>query len=369
MKKFVGLIVVLAVSSQSAIASGTKNGPDSPASDVLMYYKDGNEVVVKNCGTNHPVIKSRSDCGGPENRVPISVFQRALDDRRLISAAYTKVDSSNFISISSIRESYVYSALEQFDASKGECGTDEILNGTYDHPGGAPKVGDAAWLENLWMSSANASVVGGWGARVKNCAGLHYCPIDAAKRGLTCIKSGPDAGEISWTNPNGQKVIWKLVARKRDRSTGKFYEVWQDSHSLKLWGDALDGGDMYGNQSGAYSHYSAVELNATGKVVGEKACAPTNDPQQAAIARTANAGVDDKSWGLPTSSELLEADADGMSHVLPNMNSAFWSATLSDGGQDRADTSVISQGLLSLNHRLASSYDRALSCSVRCVGR
>jgi hypothetical protein len=423
MKKVIGLVAILAMSSQSALAIGPLISgihPDisvvGPGGEVIIYYKDGNDIVVKNCGTNYPVIKNRSDCqgGGPENRVPVSVFKHALASEFLLSdadklkpltpaeakayrqhdsgkvdaltqqkqvldakmariqafiqqygadsktsqdqantqkllndvrgqlasvsgggAAVQKVNaiindlvdkqiaSSTITSVSSARQSdqAAYTLLKNFDASKAECGTDEILNGTYDNPNGAPTKSDkAAWLENLWVNSANASVNGGWGARVKDCAKIHYCPADAAQRGLTCIKSGPDAGELSWTNSSsGQTVIWKLVARRRDPSTGEFHEVWQDSHSLKLWGDTLDG---------SYSHYNAVELNAAGKVVGEKACAPTNDPQQSAVAKSANAGVDDKSWGLPTIKEFQQANDDGITQVLPNMGHWFWSASL-----------------------------------------
>ena len=447
MKKAAGLIVVLAMSSQSALAIGPLNigiHPDlsvvGPGGEVIIYYKDPTDssyIIVKNCGSNYPVIKTRSDCqgGGPENKVPVEVFKRALksefllgdadklkpltpaevksyrqhdasgvdaltqqqqtlkahldkiaafikqygadsqtnqDDestRALLADVQTQLTSThgsaaaaqkvntmindlvnkitspdykdangNIPSVSSARNSdqAAYTILKQFDASKAECGTDEILNGTYDNPNGTPdKAGKAAWLEKLWVSEAVASVPGGLGARMKNCAQL-------------------PKSSVSYTNSStGQTTIWKLIARQRDPHTGEFHEVWQDSHTLKLWGDTLDG---------TYTHYNAVELDATGKrVVGEKACAPTNDKDQAAVAKSANAGVDDKSWGLPTIKEFQQANDDGITQVLPNMSHWFWSSSLNPDNAD--DAQLFYGNWSSLNYR---RYD---DDSVRCVGR
>lgn len=456
MKKVAGLIAVLALSSQWAAAFDISLS--GPGREVLMYYQDGNNIVVKNCGNNSPVIKVRSDCSGKETDIPIDIFKENLKAQLLLRDYlphvpvdfnalsrqknqfkaqldkindYIRINENNnpdpkskltreqlqkelagiqkqlnqnpvadpnsqarkaaiqranalvstlvdqMIASSTIKhvaststgsDKLIYSLLKKFDPSQVECGTDEILNGTYDNPNGTPvNAHKAAWLEIFWVNSANASVVGGLGARMKDCARIHYCPADAADRGLTCITSGKDAGEISWTNPTTkQTVIWKLVARRLDPHTGEYHEVWQDSHSLKLWGDTLDGN---------YSHYDAVELNAAGNVVpgGEKACAPTNDPQQSAVAKAANAGVDDKLWGLPTIQEFEQADNDGITYVLPTgkcvWSSSLANANVSNVARDFCDGLGFVDGYSSIPAYTTYINYRENYGSVRCIGR
>ena len=80
-----------------------------------------------------------------------------------------------------------------------------------------------------------------------------------------------------------------------------------------LWGDTLDSD---------YSHYNAVELSATGKVLSEKACASDEG-------KKASAGIREKSFGLPTIEEFQKAEQDGIREVVPNMYGHwFWSASL-----------------------------------------
>ena len=397
MRKIFGVLIALMMLPQAAHAFRPSNVRDviardvavvGPGGEVLIYYKDGNDIVVRNCGNGYPIIKKRSDCVmvGQENRVPVAHFKRVLksefeftdaDKLKPVTAddvaAYKKADpakvkqlkqqekeldaklarikkfiekygaddksnkdladtdkllaqvrkelttansgeaaikkvndliddlvdkkiAASAITVASYAKSNdqaMYTLLKQYDASKAECGTDEIINGTPVKPatpGGKPaEAFKATMLENLWITPAFAAEIT-TDQRIKDCSVLS----GSSKK----TKAG---------------VSWNLVARKRDRATGKFNEVWKDSKSGLLWGDTLDSD---------YSHYNAVELSATGKVLSEKACASDEG-------KKASAGIREKSFGLPTIEEFQKAEQDGIREVVPNMYGHwFWSASL-----------------------------------------
>src|ERR1035438_3018505 len=83
------LLCVLVIVVMSSLAFGEPLEVVGPGGEVVVYYKDGNDIVVRNCGNDYPVIKKRSDCTtvGEENRVPIAVFKRALQSQFLIDPA------------------------------------------------------------------------------------------------------------------------------------------------------------------------------------------------------------------------------------------------------------------------------------------
>src|SRR5262245_26872135 len=49
-----------------------------------------------------------------------------------------------------------------------------------------------------------------------------------------------DCSRLSESSKKPKNVVWNLVARKYDLSSGKSYEIWRDSKSGLLWGDRLD---------------------------------------------------------------------------------------------------------------------------------
>lgn len=151
---------------------------------------------------------------------------------------------------------------------------------------------------------------------------------------------------------NSQTILWNLVARQQDPTNTRVNEVWQDSFTGMLWGDVMDG---------EYTFDNAVEVDEWDKVVGEKACAPTNDPNQALIAMRANAGVNEKNWGLPTMSEVAAAYRDG-AWTLPNRpDNWFWSASFDPDGVS----------IQTFNGASGEPFDmnRNGTQFVRCIGR
>lgn len=204
-------------------------------------------------------------------------------------------------------------AVFAFGAVRGECGTDEILNGAL------PTSSDASQMST--------------GDRVRSCSGL---PGSTVK-----TRTG---------------VTWNLVARKYDPATGKFYEVWNDTNG-QMWGDVLDHGyDLYCFDSDGYNPGSAVAMNVDGNVTEEKACVNEEG-------KRASAGVTGKSFGLPTIEEFQHAEKDGIREVLPHtLGYAFWSASIDPYNPDYAYFFNGNDG--------GSHFDyRGFGQSIRCVGR
>jgi hypothetical protein len=401
-----------------------------PGGEVLVFYRDGSDVIIRNCGKDYPSVQKRSDCAqvGPENRIPLESFKSALKSEFQFSGAdklkpltpdevkayrsadTTKVDAlkwkekslseklariqefvklkgaddqtkqdqaatqklldqaraqlgsakagsdavqkvndlinqvidqitvdgnsaSGMYRFSSQKNSdeAMYTLLKAYDPSGSECGTDDILNGTRPAPGnenpGDTKSSKAAFLKRIFMIPEALAREITTDDRIANCANLP----GAVK------KAGSD------------QVRWNLVSRQRDRSTGKFYEVWKDSTSGLLWGDRLDSN---------YTHYNAVELSVDGKrVVSEKACAGDE-------AKRANTGLREKTFGLPTIEEFQQAEKDGVREVVPNMSRHwYWSASRNPYDAHFAWEFSGNYGVSDYDFRDDDFY------SVRCVGR
>lgn len=217
-----------------------------------------------------------------------------------------------------------------------ECGGDHILNGSESAPGGKENPGSnsepaktGAWLENLLISSAWA-------------------------RAVTTEDRIQDCSKIAGSSKKPKGVEWNLVSRKRDLASGKFYEVWRDSKSKRLWGDRVVNPD---HQEGTYSHHNAVAMLANGAFIAEKACISVEG-------KKANAGVSDKTFALPTIQEFEEARENGITNVLPNMkNRSFWSVSLEPKNANRAGYFNANDGYIGYESR---EYD---FFSVLCVGR
>ena len=401
-------------------------GVKGPGGEVIVYYRDGNNVVVRNCGKDYSVVKRREDCkaSAPENRVPLASFKRTLESAFLIApsdklkpltpeeveayrknnpgeqdrlkreekeldeklakieefikdvggtdaqskkdrdntkelladvrkelakhegngkatrkvnailtALINKISSSRFESVSSVKDSdtAMYSLLQVFDATKPECGTDDYVKGYKTRKPGVvpgddkdePKAQKAAWLNFSLIPEAMAATVT-VEDRIKDCAGI---PKSAVK--------------------TSTGVTWNLVSRKRDPNSGRFMEVWKDSKSGLLWGDAQDK---------RYTHYNAVALS-NGKVIRESACKSDEG-------KAANAQISEKAFGIPKKSEFEMAEKNGIREVVPNMrDELFWSASIHPIISDLAFIFVGNRS--TGGHEIRHGYHH----SVRCVGR
>jgi hypothetical protein len=85
--KQVFLFMILAGTAQAENIQMADLGVKGPGGEVVVFYKDGNDVVVRNCGKDYSVVKRREDCkaSSPENRVPLESFKRTLQSAFLIA--------------------------------------------------------------------------------------------------------------------------------------------------------------------------------------------------------------------------------------------------------------------------------------------
>lgn len=231
----------------------------------------------------------------------------------------------------------------QAEKALPECGTDDYVKGYKTRKPGAvpgedkeePGVQKAAWFGFSLIPEAMAADVS-VEDRIKDCA-----KVPGSKKISTPNK----------TNPKG--VEWNLVSRRRDPESGRLMEVWRDSKSGLLWGDALNS---------KYKHYDAIALDSRSNVVSETACKSDEG-------KAANAQLGEKAFGLPTREEFEGAEKNGVREVVPNMIDRiagpwFWSASVHPAYSDRAF--CFSGHLGVVDH-----YDNRdfTFVSVRCVGR
>jgi hypothetical protein len=403
MKKTVVAVGVLTALSHSAMAANrTDVGLVGANGEVMLYYRDSDQIVVRSCAPNTvlgkkgtPVAEARRRCVGPENRVPIATFKRALrsminldrasilqpltpeqvrtlgnfkhpDEQiepmkeamqkeldqieafirtygpadanlgrrdqlvadlaanRKTSAALKEaneqidrtIDSitNNTLTVaqhSSDRNQFLFSVLKQFDPSKAECGIDELMNGTPERGngnGGGDGSGarPAAWLD-LLVPNAHAAKEAGGGSPAR------------ARKLKVKDRISHCAAYPGSTKRTSKGLVWLLVARRRDPSTGIFYEVWSEPRTGLIWSHRLDS---------RYSHFNAVALAPNGRVTKEKACERENEE-----ARRAQAGITEKSFRLPTKEEGEYSVSTGIHEVLPGMEmgpstEGFWTSSL-----------------------------------------
>ena len=199
------------------------------------------------------------------------------------------------------------SNLSLADSPALECGTDEILGGQKQRrqispeQKDEPSVGDAvkaAWNNFSLISEAIAAQKFSVAARIKDCKKISNSTVKAYGA-----------------------FTWHLVARKWDPASGKFFEVWQDAQSGKLWGDRFER---------RMHHVHAIEVDEKNNVLKETACASDE-------AKIANAGITDRKFKLPTRDDYMMAEQHGIRKVLPNTKGWwFWTATVSKVNDDYA---------------------------------
>ena len=230
-----------------------------------------------------------------------------------------------------------------------ECGTDEILNSRYrQRINNSPEEKDdsgttsTAWLKNIFISSAYAANERSYSHTI-------------AERIKDCSRRPISTKIVAYSDENPNGVMWNLVARKRDSVTGKYHEVWKDSRSGLVWGDMLNS---------HYTHYQAVKMDSDNKkVIEETACASKEG-------QSANVGINEKSFGLPTRQEFAQAKKNGIMEIGQKMTSkGFWSSSVEDVNSYDAwgfsSDSYSIDGYENIGNRDATSHID----SVRCVGR
>ncbi len=113
-------------------------------------------------------------------------------------------------------------------------------------------------------------------------------------------------------------VRWDLVARSYDAS--KNFEVWRDSKTGLVWGDRLDKryGQAFAVEKECVMDFYEYICHAT----KEFACGSDDGVK-------ANAGISERTFGLPTMGEFAQATDDGAREVLPNLShELYWTLSM-----------------------------------------
>jgi hypothetical protein len=365
--KLVKVIAVLLMPAATTFAESTER--------IFTYKKQKDEIILRSCLASQ--LRNKKDCpgGAPENRISEDYFKMAMeapfiiidaDKIKPLTANEKKIYQSaglNPLEILQKRKSNLERKLALIEKlllqNEKPSGTSLILKKAKAQLFASDPSGkDVLKLNKIILKffndkiNSNKSIVETemnitysqlrqFDPSLPECGGGKNNTIEA--RILDCAKVTKSSGQV-----NG-RANWNLVARKRSNDTGKFYEVWKDSKTGFIWGDRLDQ---------ILPHYYLVDLDGDGKTIKEKICSSDKYNQ-------AKAEISERSFRLPTISELEQGLQDGMNDVFPNMREDwYWSATLFPGEyQDMAWG--VANGLTQYR-----DFDfRYYYSSVKCVAR
>jgi hypothetical protein len=325
-------------------------GPDG---EVILYYKEGDYIIVKACDPNTILgmtpAQARSNCQGKSNKVPVESFKQLL--RNLVST-----DRLNVLKPLTPEEVEAYSKdgpnSDQIEAMVIELEKINNFIAVYGAEN-ANLVRKEELVKALRSQETRVSAIKKINAEVEKAVNLI---ADQTK--LTLTKFNSDKDQFLYTvlkqfNPNqkfpcglkgsvderikdcsyqltSEKEGFVLVTRSKH-----FKEVHKEVSTGLLWSDRLPS---------TMNHYSA-----------EKAC-------KADLKEVA--GISGVTWRLPSIDEYKEAEKNGIWKALPNMNYWFWSSSVHRSYSDVAWLFVGDYGSTGSGYRNDYGY-----VSVRCVAR
>jgi hypothetical protein len=323
-------------------------GPDG---EVILYYKEGDYIIVKACDPNTILgmtpAEARRNCQGKSNKVPVEVFKEAL--RNLVSTdrlnvlkpltpeeveAYSKEGLDFFqmqALLSEIRK------IDDFIANYGE------KKANLERREELVKALDSAEFRHRTLYKINTEI-----EKAVN--------LIANQTNLTLTRANSDKNQFLYTvlsqfNPNhrppcglkgtvderikdcsnqltSEKEGFILVTR-----TNEFEEVHKELSSELLWSARLPSTMNHG--------------------AAKKACSRLKEV----------AGITGHKWRLPSKQEYEQAEKNGIRKALPTMNYWFWSSTVNLNYSEFA-------WAFSGNHgRGLAAWLNEAGNSVRCVAR
>lgn len=328
-------------------------GVIGPGGEVILFYKDGDYIIVKNCDPNTLLgltpAEARDNCQGNTNRVPVEAFKQAI--RNLVSTDLLNVLKP--LTPEEIQESTKdVPSSEQIMAMVKELDKINSFITAYGAEN-ADLVRREELIEALRTSKTRMSAINKINIEVEKALNMI-----TDQTSLTLTKFSSDKDQFLYTvlkefNPSSQfpcGLKGSVDERIRDCSlqltsekdgfvlvtrSKEFKEVHKEIKTGLLWGDRLPS---------TMNHNDA-----------EKAC-KTN------LKEVAN--LSGLTWRLPSIEEYEEAEKNGIRKALPNMNYFFfWSSTM--------DSSYSSLVLLfngtagTIGHGIYYSRNYA----VRCVAR
>lgn len=318
--KLLSVLLVVGVLVGCSHMNGSKRIPASvkdvgvigPDGEVILYYKDGDYIIVKACDPNTILgmtpAQARSNCQGKSNKVPIESFKQSL--RNLVST-----DRLNVLKPLTPEEVEAYNS-DQIEAMVIELEKINNFIAVYGAEN-ANLVRKEELVKALRSQETRVSAIKKINAEVEKAVNLI---ADQTK--LTLTKFNSDKDQFLYTvlkqfNPNqkfpcglkgsvderikdcsyqltSEKEGFVLVTRSKD-----FKEVHKEVSTGLFWSDRLPK---------TMDHYSA-----------EKAC-------NSSLKEVA--GISGVTWRLPSIDEYKEAEKNGIRKALPNMNYWFWSSSV-----------------------------------------
>ena len=377
-----------------------------PGGEMMVYFRDGNDIVVRSCEGEYPNVKKRGDCQGKENRVPLEAFKRTIKSTFMIVdadklkpltedevKAYREGDPSKQQELErqkaeleaklSAIEEFIKDAGGQDEKSKKDLAdTKGLLEKVRAELNTNQKSGEAikkvnALITQLVDKITSASFDGVSSAKDADKAFYNLlkqsysarpeCGTDYYLKNKREPEEKPKTGSsAAWLEnffiPNALAAQSSIDARIKDcsafsdstKKSSKNVE-WnlvsrrRDAETGKyyeVWKDSKSGliwGDTLDNR---YTHYKAVD-----------ACSSSDG-------KRASAKITDKSFALPSKDEYVDAEKNGIRGILPNMKDRwFWSSSVLPQGSGYAFYFYGNDGYVYFDYR-DNDND-----SVRCVSR
>jgi hypothetical protein len=288
-----------------------------PLGEVLLYYKAGDYIIVKNCAENTVLgstpAEARENCQGPQNKIPIESFKQALRnlvsiDRFKILKPLTRgeVRAYNENGVTSDQIEKMVIELDKINAFISAYGAEN-----------ADIVGKNVLVRALSSSEKRVKAINKINAQVENAVSLivNQTELTLSKRSsdkdqflynvlkdfdpkqkFPCGLEGTIDERIKDCSYQSASSSEEFVLVTRSK---KFKEVHKELDSGLLWGDRL---------SSKMSHSEAI-----------KACKSSLDEV---------ANISGVTWRLPSKSEYQEANKNGIIKALPNMSYWFWSSSV-----------------------------------------
>lgn len=292
-------------------------GVIGPESEVIIYYKEGNFIIVKACEPNTILgltpSQVRSNCQGKSNKVPVETFKQSL--RNLVSTdwlnvlkpltpeeveAYSK-DASN----SELIETIVIE-LEKINNFIAVYGAEN-----------ANLVRKEDLLKALRSQEARISAIKKINAEVEKAVNLI---ADQTK--LTLTKFNSDKDQFLYTllkqfNPN-QKFPCGLKGSVDERIRDCSYQLTSETEGFVLVTRSKDFKEVHKERSTGLL-WSDRLPNYMDHYNAEKAC-------NSSLKEVA--GISAVTWRLPSIDEYKEAEKNGIRKALASMNYWFWSSSV-----------------------------------------
>lgn len=315
-KWILATLFCVAGSSGVVIAKPFDVGVIGPKGEVLLYFREGNMIVVKNCPANTVLgstpREARANCPGNENKVPVETFKQAI--RSMISvdrvsqlAPLTSGDVNAYKS-SKLSEQQIsamqseYNKIVAFIKAYGDANADlprrdelqKTLSDNSQQSAAIKKVNTEIEKtislitdqQALTITKANTDKNAFLYTILKN-----FSPTQK----YACGNQGTVAQRIQDCSysPQAKKSGWSLVTR-----TAEFKEVWQDSNTGLVWGDRLPNTMNY------------------------------DDAQKACNGSASENGKLRLAFRVPTIDEYKQAEKNGIRSALPNIGYWYWSSSV-----------------------------------------